>query len=175
MAKGSVRKKGKKWYYRFYVENESGNLVQKEYAGTESKVRNGETSPQGNGGLRGKEVCGKDGKYHAGEMLDIWLEEEVKPGTLSTGTLIAYTTTARQIKKHPIGQRKLKSITADHLQEYIDFPSFWRNKTGLERRLSPSVKTICSSFRQSCGARSGLRYSRNAILLLIPCSMYACG
>lgn len=36
MAKGSVRKKGKKWYYRFYVENESGNLVQKEYAGTES-------------------------------------------------------------------------------------------------------------------------------------------
>ena len=27
MAKGSVRKKGKKWYYRFYVEDESGNLV----------------------------------------------------------------------------------------------------------------------------------------------------
>jgi len=24
MAKGSVRKKGKKWYYRFYVEDESG-------------------------------------------------------------------------------------------------------------------------------------------------------
>ena len=37
MAKGSVRKKGKKWYYRFYVEGESGNLVQKECAGTESK------------------------------------------------------------------------------------------------------------------------------------------
>ena len=29
MAKGSVRKKGKKWYYRFYVEDESGK------AGTE--------------------------------------------------------------------------------------------------------------------------------------------
>ena len=37
MAKGSVRKKGKKWYYRFYVENESGNLVQREFVGTESK------------------------------------------------------------------------------------------------------------------------------------------
>ncbi len=36
MAKGSV-KKGNKWYYRFYVENESGSLVQKEYAGTENK------------------------------------------------------------------------------------------------------------------------------------------
>ena len=30
MAKGSVRKKGKKWYYRFYIEDESGNRVQKE-------------------------------------------------------------------------------------------------------------------------------------------------
>ena len=37
MAKGSVRKKGKKWYYRFYVEDASGNLVQKEFAGTENK------------------------------------------------------------------------------------------------------------------------------------------
>ncbi len=34
MAKGSVRKKGKKWYYRFYVEDASGNLVQKECAET---------------------------------------------------------------------------------------------------------------------------------------------
>ena len=33
MAKGSVRKKGKKWYYRYYVEDASGNLVQKECVG----------------------------------------------------------------------------------------------------------------------------------------------
>ena len=37
MAKGSVRKKGKKWYYRFYVEDASGKMIQKEYAGTVSK------------------------------------------------------------------------------------------------------------------------------------------
>lgn len=30
MAKGSVRKKGKKWYYRFYVEDASGKMVQKD-------------------------------------------------------------------------------------------------------------------------------------------------
>lgn len=30
-------KKGKKWYYRFYIEDESGNRVQKEYPGTKSK------------------------------------------------------------------------------------------------------------------------------------------
>ena len=38
MAKGSVRKKGKKWYYRFYIEDESGRQVQREFAGTESTV-----------------------------------------------------------------------------------------------------------------------------------------
>ena len=38
MAKGSVRKKGKKWYYRYYVEDASGNRIQKECVGTESKA-----------------------------------------------------------------------------------------------------------------------------------------
>ncbi len=52
MAKGSVRKKGKKWYYRFYVEDASGNLVQKEYAGTKSKSETEKTAPSGNGRLR---------------------------------------------------------------------------------------------------------------------------
>ena len=37
MAKGSVRKKGKKWYARFYIEDESGRKVQKEFVGTDSK------------------------------------------------------------------------------------------------------------------------------------------
>ena len=30
MAKGSVRKKGKKWYYRFYVEDASGILSEQD-------------------------------------------------------------------------------------------------------------------------------------------------
>ena len=30
--------KGKKWYYCYYVDDASGNLVQKECIGTESKV-----------------------------------------------------------------------------------------------------------------------------------------
>ena len=103
------------------MEKESGNLVQKEYAGTESKSETEKLLRKAMEDYEEKKFVAKTENITLGEMLDIWLEEEVKPGTLSTGTLIAYTTTARQIKKHPIGQRKLKSITADHLQEYIDF------------------------------------------------------
>ena len=38
MAKGGVRKKGKRWDGRVYIEDESGRKVQKEFAGTESKA-----------------------------------------------------------------------------------------------------------------------------------------
>ena len=52
MAKGSVRKKGKKWYARFYIEDESGRKVQKEFAGTESKAEV-KTPPKRGGMIRG--------------------------------------------------------------------------------------------------------------------------
>ena len=59
-----------------------------------------------------------------GDMLDMWVEEELKPGSLSNGTVTAYEGTVSRIKKHPIGKRKLKTIKAEHLQDYMDFLSF---------------------------------------------------
>ena len=29
-----------------------------------------------------------------------------------------------RIKRHPLGKRKLKTVTADHLQAFIDFMSY---------------------------------------------------
>ena len=80
MAKGSVRKKGKKWYARFYIEDESGRKVQKEFVGTESKSEN----------------------ITVGMLLDLWVEEELKPGNLSNGTVMSYQGTVNRIKQHPI-------------------------------------------------------------------------
>ena len=54
----------------------------------------------------------------------MWVEEELKPGSLSNGTVMAYQGTVNRIKQHPIGSRKLKTVTADHLQAYMDFLSF---------------------------------------------------
>lgn len=59
-----------------------------------------------------------------GSLLDMWVEEELKPGGLSNGTVMAYQGTVNRIKQHPIGNRKLKTVTADHLQAYMDFLSF---------------------------------------------------
>lgn len=124
MAKGSVRKKGKKWYYRFYVEDESGNLVQKEFAGTESKSETQAMLRKAMEDYESKKFIAESKNVTLGDLLDMWIDEEVKPGNLSNGTVMSYEGTIRRIKQHPIGKRKLKSITSDHLQSYMDLLSF---------------------------------------------------
>ncbi len=57
-------------------------------------------------------------------LLDLWVEGELKPGGLSNGTVMSYQGTVNRIKQHPIGNRKLKTVTADHLQAYMNFLSF---------------------------------------------------
>ena len=124
MAKGSVRKKGKKWYYRFYVEDESGRQVQREFAGTESKSETEALLRKAMEDYEAKKFVSKPENCTVGDLLDMWVEEELKPGNLSNGTVMSYQGTVSRIKKHPIGNRRLKSVTADHLQAYMDFLSF---------------------------------------------------
>jgi len=124
MAKGSVRKKGKKWYYRFYVEDASGNLVQKEFTGTESKSETEKLLRQAMEDYEEKKFIAKADNITLGELLDIWAEEELKVGTLSNGTVENYLGAIRCIKKHPVADRRLKTVTAEHLQRFLDLLTF---------------------------------------------------
>ena len=124
MAKGSVRKKGKKWYYRFYVEDASGKMVQKEYAGTESKSETEKLLRKALEDYEDKKFVAKADNLTVGELLDMWAEEELKTGTLSNGTVENYLGAIRCIKKHPIAERKLKTVTAEHLQAFLDLLTF---------------------------------------------------
>jgi len=124
MAKGSVRKKGKKWYYRFYVEDASGNLVQKEFTGTESKSETEKLLRQAMEDYEEKKFIAKADNITLGELLDIWAEEELKVGTLSNGTVENYLGAIRCIKKHPVADRRLKTVTAEHLQTFLDLLTF---------------------------------------------------
>ncbi len=90
MAKGSVRKKGKKWYGRFYIEDESGRKVQKEFVGTESKSETEALLRKAIADYEEKKFVGKAENITVGDMLDMWVEEELKPGSLSNGTVMSY-------------------------------------------------------------------------------------
>ena len=124
MAKGSVRKKGRKWYYRYYVEDASGNRIQKECVGTESKAETEKLLREAIRDFEEKQFVAKTNSLTLGEMLDVWAEEDLKVGTLSNGTVDTYLNAIRTIKKHPIGNRKLKTVTAEHLQQFMDLLTF---------------------------------------------------
>ncbi|MBR1585223.1 MAG: site-specific integrase [Clostridia bacterium] len=128
MAKGSVRKKGKKWYYRFYVEDESGNLVQKEYAGTESKSETEALLRKAMEDYEAKKFVARSENVTVGDLLDMWVEEELKPGSLANGTVSLYQSTIERIKQYPIGDRKLKTVTPEHLQTFFDLLAFGGKK-----------------------------------------------
>lgn len=120
MAKGSVRKKGKKWYDRFYVEDASGRLVQKEYAGTESKSETEKMLRQAMDDYDSKKFVARTENITLGMLLDIWAEEDLKTGSLANGTVELYLHTVKMIKRHPISNRKLSTITSEHLQKFMD-------------------------------------------------------
>ena len=173
MAKGSVRKKGKKWYYRFYVEDASGNLVQKECVGTESKSETEKLLRQAMDDYEKKKFVAKAENLTVGQLLDVWAEEELKTGTLSNGTVENYLGTIRNIKKHPLAERKLKNVTSEHLQSFFDLLSFGGVHPDGKERKGYSKDYIL--FPQSCSNHSALQYFQSSILRSILCSILNCG
>ena len=65
-----------------------------------------------------------------GEFLDIWVEEDLKTGSMSNGTVELYQNVVKVIKRDPICNRRLSLITSEDLQEYINRVSI--EKTGNE-------------------------------------------
>ena len=50
-----------------------------------------------------KKFVAKSENATVGSLLDMWVEKELKPGSLSNGTVMAYQGTVNRIKQHPIG------------------------------------------------------------------------
>lgn len=118
-GKGSVRQKGRRWYYRFYMADGSGRMVQREFAGGESRMETEAMlrraiSDYEHGGIPSSSVT-------LGKLLDLWVEEELRSSSKSNGTLTLYQGVINRIKQHPIARRKLRSITPEDLQGYIDY------------------------------------------------------
>lgn len=162
------------WYFRFYVEDESGRQVQREFAGTESKSETEALLRRAMEDYEVKKFVTKSENTTVGQLLDLWVEEELKPGNLSNGTVMAYQGTVMRIKQYPIGSRRLKSVTPDHLQAYIDFLSFGgTNPDGTTAKaLSKGYLRQFSAVLQGASAS---RYSPSGSSASTPCSMWSDG
>ena len=119
---------GYKWYYRFYVVDEYGNRSQPEFPGTESKSETEALMRQAIADYEAKQFIAKAKNITLGDMLDMWVEEELKPGPLENSTVSAYIETVGRIKKHPIGNCKLKTLKPESLQSFMDLLSLGGTK-----------------------------------------------
>ncbi len=54
------------------------------------------------------------------ELINMWIEEELKPGNLSNGTVMSYQGVVKKIKENPVSRLKLSTITPEIMQKYID-------------------------------------------------------
>ena len=107
-----------------------------------------------------KKFVAKAENLTVGQLLDVWAEEELKTGTLSNGTVENYLGTIRNIKKHPLAERKLKNVTSEHLQSSsICFPS--GEFIPMEKRERGIAKITSILFPQSCSSPSVLQYFQN--------------
>lgn len=59
-----------------------------------------------------------------GQLLDDWIENDLKPGSLSNGTIELYQNIAKLIKRHPLGEQRINTITSEQLQNFMDLLSF---------------------------------------------------
>ena len=122
MTKGSIRKKGngKKWYYRFYIEDETGKSVQKEFVGTTSKLETKALLRKAIADYEQKNLITKNNNFTLAEVIDLWKEEDLISNKLSNGTVRTYINIANRIKKHTISTKKIKLIKPEHLQIFFD-------------------------------------------------------
>lgn len=99
-------------------------MVQKEYAGTESKSEKGKLLRQATEDYEAKRFMAKAENITLGQMSDTWAEEELKTGTLINGAGGTYLQAINRLKQCSIGNGNLKMAAFCHLQQFMDLVLF---------------------------------------------------
>ncbi|MDO4171053.1 MAG: site-specific integrase [Lachnospiraceae bacterium] len=121
MAKVSVRKKGKKWYYRFSVRDSSGKLIDVERAGTVDKNKTKRLGKQALTEYQQDGIILNPRKFTVGQVLDKWFEFRCQ-SYIGAGTKSDYKNAIRRIKSHPLGDTLMltASTNPELIQKYVD-------------------------------------------------------
>lgn len=139
--KGSLRKKGNKWYYRFYVLDERGKRSQKERVGTESREETEKLLEYAMKKYEKEVYAPEPEDISLGQCLDLWMWEELHPSSRSDGTLRSYQNIINRIKTFPIHRIMLQTLTVEDLQQFMDH-------LANHRRLAKGTRNIyCAVLR----------------------------
>ena len=117
---GSVRQKGKHWYYRFRMKDADGNWKMHEFKGGKNKR---ETEAMLREALADYNTIGyiyEPGSITVNELAKQWYESEIEHTSLTTNGRNGYKNVLRHIREHKLGSMKLRDVTCEALQSYVD-------------------------------------------------------
>jgi len=144
---GSVRKRGNKYYYRFRMEEPDGTMKMHEFAGTESKR---ETEAMLKKAIEEYNERGKlidSGNITVSQLMDEWYATEIEPSSRAISTIDNYRNVMSHIRSHRIGKMKLKEVTVEALQAYVDEKYFGEyDENGKEIKHAYSASSMKEHF-----------------------------
>ena len=144
---GSVRKRGNKYYYRFRMEEPDGTMKMHEFVGTKSKR---ETEYMLRKAIDEYNERGKlidPGNISVSQLMDEWYATEIEPSSRAISTIDNYRNVMSHIRSHRIGKMKLKEVTVEALQAYVDEKYFGEyDENGKEIKHAYSASSMKEHF-----------------------------
>ena len=117
---GNVRKKGNQWYYRFRMQEEDGTWKHHEFKGGKNKRETEAMLRQALADYRMSGHVYEPGNMTVNELGELWYRDEVEHSALTTNARNDYRNVLRHIREHSLGSTRLKNVTCELLQAYVD-------------------------------------------------------
>lgn len=117
---GSVRKKGKQWYYRFRIQDSEGNWKLHEFKGGKTKAETQLLLNQAIIDYKDHNAIFNAGSITISELCYLWYESEIENSNLTTNGKKNYKNTVKNIATSNLGKLQLKNVTCEDIQNYVD-------------------------------------------------------
>lgn len=124
LQNGSVRKKGNQWYYRFRVQESDGSWKQREFKGGKTKKETELMLKQALNDYKYEGELFDPGSLTVAELCDQWWESEVENSDMASNSRTGLQAAIKHIKKEELGSRKLRDLTIEDIQAYVDLKSY---------------------------------------------------
>lgn len=124
LQNGSVRKKGNQWYYRFRIQDADGTCRLREFKGGKTKNETRQLLKQAlNDYKYGGEVF-EPGNITVAQLCDEWWSSEIENSTMASNSRNGLKNAMKHIARHPLGAVKLRNLTIEDIQRYVDFKTY---------------------------------------------------
>lgn len=139
---GSIRKKGSYWYYRFRVMDSDGVWKLREFKGGNTKREAQQKLNQALNDYKNEGLLFDPGDITVAKLCDEWWEAEIENGILANSSRGGLANAIQHIKKHELGAKKIKNVSIEDIQAYVDlktYGSFDENGSRIEKAYAEST------------------------------------